>query len=167
MESLRHRPGRPRKFDRPSRAVTVTLPEDVIAQLSSIDGDGDLGLGIVTLLERRRGNETPVRPTAQILRYGSHGVILVPHLNSLNRLPGVQLVPIGGGRALISLERPHSIPQLELAVRDAAEQARTDTTEHEALGAVADILRKARLSRGVALEERTIIVLEPRRQRRR
>ncbi len=165
MELIRHRPGRPRKYARPSRAVTVTLPEDVIAQLQSLDGD--LGGGIVSLLEKQRGPDLPPAPVAQISRYGSHAVIIVPILAALNRLPGVQLVPIGAGRALISLERPHSIAELELAVRDAAEQLKSPSADRDALEAVADILRKARASRGVSLEERTIIVLEPKRQRRR
>lgn len=165
MESLRARPGRPRKFSRPSRPVTVTLPEDVIATLQSINGD--LGGGIVSLLERRRGADLPAPPAAEISRYGNHSVIIVPHLPALSRLPGVELVPIGGGRALISLQPTHSVPQLELAVRDAAEQTRAGSADRQALETVADILRKARLSRGVSLQERTIIVLEPKRARRR
>lgn len=165
MDQIRNRPGRPRKYARPSRAVTVTLPEDVIAQLQSLDGD--LGGGIVSLLEKRRGGELPTAPVAQISRYGSHAVIIVPHLAALKRLPGVQLVPIGAGRALISLEKPRSIPELELTIRDAAEHTTPGSPDRRALEGVADILRKARLSRGVSLEERTIIVLEPKRQRRR
>ena len=165
METIRHRPGRPRKYARPSRAVTVTLPEDVIARLQSVDGD--LGHGIVSLAERRRGAASPSGPVAGISRYGSHAVILVTPLNALRRLPGVELVPIGGGRALISLAAPHSIPQLELAVRDAVEHARAGSAERQALEAVAEILRNARQSPGVSLQERTIIVLEPKRQRRR
>jgi hypothetical protein len=163
--TLKPRPGRPRKYARPSRAVTVTLPEDVIAQLRRLDGD--VGGGIVSLLERRHGADRPAAPVAEISRYGSHGVIIVPHLAALKRLPGVELVPIGGGRALISLEKPHSAPELELAVRDAAEQMKHGSADRRALEAVADILRTARVSRGVALQERTIIVLEPKRQRRR
>jgi len=165
MDSIKPRPGRPRKYARPSRAVTVTLPEDVIAELQKLDGD--LGGGIVSLLEKRRGAGLPPTPVAQISRYGSHAVIIVPILAALKRLPGVELVPIGGGRALISLEKPHSIADLELAVRDAAEHQQPLYADRKALEAVADILREARGSRGVSLQERTIIVLEPRRQRRR
>lgn len=165
MDTIKHRRGRPRKYTRPSRAVTVTLPEDVIAQLQSLDGD--LGGGIVSLLEGKHGSDLKPTPVAQISRYGTHSVIIVPYLAALKRLPGVELVPIGGGRALISLEKPHSIPELELAVRDAAEQLKSPSSDRDALVAVADILRKARVSRGVSLEERTIIVLEPKRQRRR
>ena len=51
MELIKHGPGRPRKFGRPSRAVTVTLPEDVLTRLGVLDTD--LGRAIVTLVERR------------------------------------------------------------------------------------------------------------------
>src|SRR5689334_2671669 len=115
MPPLKPRPGRPRKYARPSRPITVTLPEDVIAQLQRLDGD--VGGGIVSLLERRRTSGLPHAPIAEISRYGNHGVIIVPHLAALKRLPGVELVPIGRGRALISLEKPHSATDLELAVR--------------------------------------------------
>ena len=33
------RRGRPRKFSRPSRSVTLTLPDDVIAALLAVDSD--------------------------------------------------------------------------------------------------------------------------------
>src|SRR6185436_16436456 len=112
----KHGPGRPPKYGRPSRAVTVTLPEDVLARLSAVDAD--LGRAIVKLAER---NGTPrvsrVRP-AELATYGKHAVIIVNPAKALKRLAGVQLVPVGDGRALISLDRPHSIPQLELSVRD-------------------------------------------------
>jgi hypothetical protein len=163
MDAIKHRPGRPRKYARPSRAVTVTLPEDVIAHLQSVDGD--LGHGIVTLAERRRTTVPQPAPVAEVSRYGSRAVIIVTPLNALKRLPGVQLVPIGNGRALIALTEPHSIPQLELAMRDAAEHSRPRSAERQALESVAEILKTARLSRGVALQERTIIVLEPKRLR--
>src|SRR5947209_12331588 len=119
MEISRHGPGRPSKYGRPSRVVTVTLPEDVLAGLDKVDVD--LGRAIVRLAERRKPHARPVRP-AELATYGNHAVIIVNPAKALKRLAGVQLVPVGNGRALISLERPHSIPELELAVRDAIEQ---------------------------------------------
>ena len=79
----------------------------------------------------------------------------------------MQLVPVGNGRALIALEHPNSIPQLELDVRDAVESTDVSAAERETLEAITGILRQARLSRSVRLEERTIIVLESKRRRRR
>jgi hypothetical protein len=79
----------------------------------------------------------------------------------------VELVPVGNGRALISLARANSIPQLELDVRDAIERTTVSEPERHTLEAIAEILREARSSRSVSMVERTIIVLESKRQRRR
>ena len=85
----------------------------------------------------------------------------------LKRLPGVQLVPMGNGRALISLDPDYSIAQLELDVRDAREQANSlNDAERALLLSIGSILREARHSRRVTLKPRTIIVIERKRQRR-
>src|SRR4029079_11482540 len=47
LASVRLGPGRPRKFAQPSRPVTVTLPEDTLTRLGTIDAD--LGRAIVAL----------------------------------------------------------------------------------------------------------------------
>jgi hypothetical protein len=164
MSLVRHGPGRPTKYGRASRAVTVTLPEDVIARLTAIDVD--LGRAIVALAER--GAPKRARPTrpAEIASYGNHAVIVVTPVKALKRLAGVQLVPVGNGRALIALDRSHSIPGLELQIGDAIERNGVNAAERRALKAVADILRRTRRSRGVSLEERMIIVLESSRRHR-
>jgi hypothetical protein len=156
-------PGRPRKYDRPSRAVTVTLPEDVLARLQALGTD--LGRAIVTLVERKSPRAQAVAP-AEVASYGNHGVIVVTPANALKRIAGVQLVPIGNGRALVSLERSHSIPEFELGLGDALERDDVRESERQTLQALAEILRRTRRSRRIMLEERTIIVLETKRQRR-
>ena len=164
MELIKHGPGRPRKFGRPSRAVTVTLPEDVLTRLGVLDAD--LGRAIVTLVERRARRVRAVKP-AEMTSYGRHAVIMVTPVNALKRIAGVQLVPIGNGRALISLERAHSIPEFELGLGDALARGDVSESERRTLGAIVDILRQTRRSSRVTLEERTIIVFETKRQRRR
>jgi len=164
MELIKHGPGRPRKFGRPSRAVTVTLPEDVLKRLGGLDTD--IGRAIVALVEHKAMRARTVKP-AEIATYGNHSVIIVSPVNALKRIDGVQLVPIGNGRALISLERTHSVPQFELRLGDALARGDVSELERETLGAIADILRQTRRSRRVLLEERTIIVFETKRQRRR
>jgi hypothetical protein len=162
---IKPRPGRPKKYNRASRAVTVTLPDDVLARLGEVNTD--VGRAIVTIVERQRPQRArPLHP-AELARYGSHAVIVVTPVNALKRLPGVELVPLGNGRALISLERGRAIPQLELSVRDALEQDDIKEPERQALEAIAEILRTARHSRGITLQERTIIVLESKRRRAR
>jgi hypothetical protein len=157
--------GRPRKFSRPARPVTVTLPEDVLERLGALNPD--LGRAIVTLVERRRAQQPRAVRHAEISSYGKHAVIVVTPLRSLKRLPGVQLVPIADGRCLISLDRAYSAPRLELDIHDAVGSGQASGSERKALESLGDILRRARADRGVNLTERTIIVLEARRPPRR
>jgi hypothetical protein len=165
MDMVKHGPGRPPKYGRPSRAVTVTLPEDVLDGLGAIDTD--VGRAIVKLTERRGTPRARAARPAELASYGNHAVIIVNPARALKRLAGVQLVPVGNGRALISLAHPHTIAGLELAVRDAIERGDMTSRERDTLEAIVGILQRARRSRGVSLEERTIIVLATKRQRRR
>ncbi len=157
-------PGRPQKFGRPSRALTVTLPEDVIERLAAIDVD--LGRAIVAAVERKPLRRARATLHAELVSYGSHSVIVVPPVHAFQQLSGVQLVPIGGNRALISLQRPHAIAQLELDIRDLLERGRIGRSERPTFEAVADILRDARRSEEIEIAERSIIVLESKRHRR-
>jgi hypothetical protein len=157
--------GRPMKYGRASRAVTLTLPEDIIVRLGAIDAD--LGRAIVALTERHGKPRTRMPRHAEIAAYGNHAVIVVNPAKELKRLPGVQLVPVGNGRALIALEPPYSAPRLELDLRDLLERGGITGLERETLDAIADILRRSRQSRRISLEERMIIVLEAKRHRRR
>jgi hypothetical protein len=164
MQLIKSGPGRPRKFGRPSRAVTVTLPEDVLTRLTGVDTD--LGRAIVALVERRRAYVRAVKP-AEISSYGNHAVIIVNPVQALKRIGGVQLVPIGNGRALISLERTQSIPAFELELVDALARGTVSERERQTFAAIVEILRQTRRSRRVILESRTIIVFQTKRQRRR
>ena len=164
MDLVRHGPGRPRKYGRPSRAVTVTLPEDVLARLGAVDSD--LGRAIVEIVEGTRQRRAREAASAEIATYGTRSVIVVTPVRALKRLAGVQLVPVGNGRALISLDHSHSIPRLELEIRDAIEHGAITGREKATLEAVAEILSRARRSRRIVLEERTIIVLDAKRLRR-
>ncbi len=164
MNGVRTGPGRPPKYGRQSRAVALTLPEDVIDRLEAIDTD--LGRAVVSMVERRSTTRIRTVPPAELASYGGHAIIVVTPVRTLKRLKGVELVPIGNGRALIALDHAHGVARLELQIRDAMEDAKVAPAERETLEAVSDILRRARSSRGVVLEERTIIVLGSKRRRR-
>jgi hypothetical protein len=136
--------------------VTVTLPEDVLTRLSALHPD--VGSAIVRLVERHRQSRVqPIRAT-EVARYGNHAVILVTPTPALKRLRGVELVPIGDGRALISLAPSMGISALELQVRDALDDSAV-APDRDVLKAIAEILRRGRATGDVRLEERTIIVL--------
>jgi hypothetical protein len=153
--------GRPRKFGRPARPVTLTLPDDVIERLSALDGD--LGRAVVGLVERARQKAEPRRP-AEVATWGNRSVILVVPVKALARLRGVQLIPVSDGKALIALDHPHGIPQLELDLRDMLESNIVKGQDRVVLESVAKILKQARLSHRVAVAERSIIVFEARKR---
>lgn len=165
MTRLPNPRGRPKKYGRPAQAVTITLPDDVLARLKRIDAD--VGRAIVALAEKHARPAREETAGAEIVGWGRQQVILVMPSRALRQLPGVQLVPAGGGRALIALEHPNSISQLELDIRDAMEKGGVSDDDRQTLGTVADLLRQARHSRGVRLTEHSIIVLESKRRPRR
>lgn len=70
--------GRPRKFLRPSRAVTLTLPEDIIEALRSVDGD--LSRAVVRVVQPLV-TAAPC-PMAEVVTYGGHAVIVVLGIRS-------------------------------------------------------------------------------------
>jgi hypothetical protein len=153
--------GRPRKFGRRAHSVTLTLPDDILERLCAIDTD--VGRAIVGLVERVPRKLRRVRPAAEVASYGNHAVILVTPVPALKKLRGVQLVPMADGRALIALDQPRSIPQLELDVREMLERRVLRASERRVLEALAAILRDARTSHRLTVVERSIIVLEARR----
>src|SRR5688572_15919988 len=112
---LHSRRGRPQKFGRPSRAVNLTLPEDVIKALGQIDDD--LGRAVVRMSQPLVSKGLS-RPPAELSKYGQSAVIVVRPVAALNRLPGVMLVPLPDGRALISLHESMSVYEFELLLRD-------------------------------------------------
>src|SRR5262245_55747974 len=102
VEMTRLGRGRPKKYGRDARAITIRLPEDVLGRLESLDDD--VGRAIVRLVELHWTTQTPIaRRPAEIAAFGNQAVIVVRPAKVLKRLPGVQLVPVSNGRALISL----------------------------------------------------------------
>ena len=155
--ALGRRPGRPRKFPGPSRAVTVTLPEGTFDTLRAIDPD--LSRAIVRLAERVRAPRRQ-RPAAQLAVFGRRAVITVRPTQTLEQRAGVDLVPLPDGRALISFDQPHTVEELELLLYDALADARMADEDRQIFKAIGAILTEARRSRDVSLLRRTIIVLE-------
>lgn len=165
MDALKEaqRRGRPSKFGRAARAVTVTLPEDVIDRLSAINLD--ISRAIVQLAETRAPRRVLPAPV-EVSEYGHGALIVVSPVAALKRMPGVELIPLSDGRALISLEQGASLGDLELAVRDALDDGTNSASDKTALTGVVTILRRARKTPGGALRKRTIIVVEPSRRGR-
>jgi len=156
-------PGRPPKFGRRARAVSVTLPEDLIERLQA--QHLDLGRAIVELFESHPASDAPV----QLAEFGRGALILVPPASALKRLAGVELIPLSNGRALIALDQPMSTSDLELTLNDAVTDGSFSAQDRHIVENVVSILRDARTSANARLRQRTIIIVErePAKARRR
>jgi hypothetical protein len=157
------RRGRPRKFLGPSRAVTLTLPEQVIAALTEIDRD--LSRVVVRLAQPQLARK-PHAP-AELSTFGRSAVIVVNPTRTLEDRTGVMLIPLSDGRALISFDPAMTTARLELTIRDVLEDRGLNPEDRRIFAAVADILKTARRSRTVTLSQRNVIVLESTRGERR
>jgi hypothetical protein len=95
-------------------------------------------------------------------KYGHSAVIVVKPVASFEGIPGVTLVPLPDGRALISLDETMTVYEFELKLRDVLEEeaGRLPLRDRKALAAVADILRRARNTKGISVHCRSIIVLK-------
>lgn len=149
------RRGRPRKFSRPARAITLTLPEDTIATLRGIDRD--LGRAIVRVVQPLE--KEPPRRSAELATFGNGAVILVTPSRALAERTGVELVPLADGRALITFDDQMSVPQFELRVLDGLADETLPPEERATFEAVAEILRTTRRSDRAQVRQRNIIVL--------
>jgi hypothetical protein len=151
------RRGRPRKFAAPSRAVTLTLPEETLARLGALDAD--VSHAIVRLCDMMRPAAT-TRPAAELATFGRRAVITIRPTPALERRVGMDLVPLPDGRALISFDQPQTIPDLELMLNDALEDRTLSADERQVFESIRAILREARRSNDIRLLRRSIIVLE-------
>jgi len=150
------RRGRPRKFARPSHAVTLTLPDEVIEALTAVDTD--LSRAVVRVTQPEMAKR--VHPPAELATFGRRAVIVVNPSRTLERRTGVVLIPLSDGRALISFDEPMSIAKLELSLQDAIDDPLLEGADAEVFHGISRILRDARRSVGVSLLQRSIIVIE-------
>jgi hypothetical protein len=150
-----NRRGRPPKFVRPARPITVTLPEDVLTALRAIDAD--IARAIVRLVEPHL--ETAPHPPAELRSFGNRSVILVPPSSQLGARTGVELVPLSGGRALIAFDEKLSAPQLELRVADAVADAALSPSDRALFESLGALLRALRQSSTLRIRERRILVV--------
>jgi hypothetical protein len=134
----------------------LTLPDEVIQALSSVDADLSRAVVRVTQPEIARRPH----PAAELVVFGRRAVIVVTPSRTLEQLRGVVLVPLSDGRALISFDEPGTIAELELQLQDLLEARKLPAADKQVLQEVSRILREARRSDEVVLSRRNIIVLE-------
>jgi hypothetical protein len=106
-------------------------------------------------------------PPAELSKYGDRAVIVVRPVGALENIAGVRLVRLPDGRALISLDESMSVHEFELKLRDAIDDDQLSPSVRVLLTSIAEILKTARSTRGIAVLTRSIVVLQSVRRGRR
>jgi len=153
------RRGRPLKFGRPTRPLSVSLPDDVIAWLETLDPDP--AWAIVSLFEKARTRHvgpTPRAPAELVQLPGKRALILVTP-DVFDGLAGVSVIRLSDGRGFLALQPGKGYADLELAVVDMIDAAGVSPDRRQALVEIRKQLREWRQS-GLAFEARSILVVE-------
>ncbi|HEX3704444.1 MAG TPA: hypothetical protein VHU82_14010 [Vicinamibacterales bacterium] len=158
--------GRPPKFGRPSQVVALTLPDEVVRGLRKVHPD--LAWAIVRLFEKRPPTavEEP-QPDAELVAIADRRSLIVVNRAVFKTLPGINIIPLTGHRAILALEPTRGMTDLELAVLDRLDDPRVDPAERKALSRLRTQLRAWRHDRVLRFHSRAIIVVERVHVRRR
>ena len=81
---------------------------------------------------------------AELSKHGDAAVIVIRPVAALERIPGVTLVPMPDGRALISLDDSMTTYEFELKLRDVLDDQNIDRAELPAMQSISEILKSAR-----------------------
>jgi hypothetical protein len=151
--------GRPLKFGRPTRPLSISLPEDVIAWLESLDPDP--AWAIVSLFDRSRQRNAAhgtLAPAELVQLPNKRALIIVsPHV--FDGLEGVSVIRLSDGRGFLALEAGKGYADLELAVADRMDAPGVTPQRRQELSNIRRQLREWRLS-GLRFESRSILVVD-------
>jgi len=148
--------GRPLKFGRPAQLLTLTLPDDVIRWLGSIDSD--LGWAVVKLHERSlKGEKRGKNHLADLVQLPGHRALILVKPEPFQNLKGISIIPTADGRGFLALDTGKGVADLELAVIDRLDEKGLPAGEQHALQQLRQQLRQWR-EEGIAFESRSIIV---------
>lgn len=109
--------GRPRKFKGPSRVVTITLPEQTLADLFRIDDDRARAIVRATAMAIPEPDIS--EPLVRVIEVGRDiGMITVPWCEALLEIADLSLVQITPTRYLIVISSGRPLSEIERAMVD-------------------------------------------------
>lgn len=153
------RGGRPRKFNEPSRPVTVTLPESALGHLARIDDDRAKAIAKAAraVVEGPREESAAV----EVIPIGTGtGLLMVGpsrHLRSLHILRMVEIIP---GRYILTIPPGTAIETIEVALTDLMDTVpESDRDERALLVRLLTLFRAARRGRRMSKEEILLVAM--------
>jgi hypothetical protein len=156
MTSARKR-GRPLKFGRPTQLVTLSLPDDVVQWLRTVDADP--AWAVVKLCERAsKANTKPRQDSlADLVQLPGQRALILVKPEPFKNLKGISIIPLADGRGFLALEAGKGVADLEIAVVDRLDAGDLAPSERSALQFLRQQLRQWRES-GTEFESRAIVI---------
>lgn len=147
------------KFGRPTRPLSVSLPDDVIAWLETLDADP--AWAIVGLFEKARSRQThaPPRALAELVQLPGKRALILVAPDVFDGLDGVSVIRLSDGRGFLALQPGKGYADLELAVVDKLDAPGVTPERRQVLTQIRKLLRDWRQS-GLVFESRSILVVE-------
>jgi hypothetical protein len=145
MRGTTTKKGRPPKFQEPRRPITVTLPENTLAQLAAIDADRAQAIVKATNaampLEAKR-----YKPVELVEVMPGLGIILIGPSRYLQRIKWLRLVEIAPLRFLLTIPSGTAVDSLEIAIIDLLQNLEPhEEREKSILEGLRDLMRRLRL----------------------
>ena len=136
--------GRPPKFRGARRPITVTLPEDTLARLASIDADRARAIVKATDAAFATG-DSKRNPVELVEVAPGLSIVIVEPSRVLRTIGWLRLIEVAPMRFLLSIPPGTPIDSLELVVIELLEGAQgLDDRESLLLRQLRDLLRKSR-----------------------
>lgn len=159
MSSTGAKRGRPLKFGRPTRPLSISLPDDVIEWLESLDPDP--AWAIVGLFEKARSRHASTGPRvpAELVQLPGKRALILVTPDVFDGLSGVSVIRLSDGRGFLALQPGKGYADLELAVVDMIDAVNVSPERRKALVEIRKQLREWRQS-GLVFEARSILVVE-------
>lgn len=158
MSSSAPKRGRPLKFGRPTRPLSVSLPADVIAWLETIDPDP--AWAVVTLFEKAKSRQAgQARPLAELVQLPGQRALILVAPDAFDGLDSVSVIRLSDGRGFLALQEGKGYADLELAVVDKLDAPGVSPERRQVLSQIRKQLRDWRQS-GLQFESRSILVVE-------
>jgi hypothetical protein len=137
--------GRPPKFQEPRRPITVTLPENTLAQLATIHPDR--AQAIVKLAEAAMPRDARTHKRVELVEVmPGLGIILVGSSRYLQKIKWLRLVELAPTRFLLIIPSGTAVDSLEVAIIDLLENLEPhEEWEKSMLQELRDLMRNLRL----------------------
>jgi hypothetical protein len=142
--SHRGKCGRPPKFDGARRPVTVTLPEDTLARLASIDADRARAI-VKATNAALAGGERERDPVELVEVAPDLSIVIVGPSRVLRAISWLRLIEVAPLRYMLALTHGTAVDSLELTLVELLEEAEAmEDREALLLKQLRDLMRKSR-----------------------